>query len=228
MGAGTSSLFQRPRSSSVLVVGLDCAGKTTMVYSLSKQVKFSMPTLGFTVEEVDVKTRMNLVNVTAYDVGGRENLRPLYRHFYTKTDAMIFVVDCNDRDRVNEVELQLRRILQEDDLIGKPLLVFANKQDLRGAMSGRELVGKLGLHGIRDRKWFVQESTMTTTEGLYEGLEWLLSTLHAPPRRLREANLQDRREAVLKAKDEGAEEVDDVSTADTESAYRDESPLKAT
>ena len=44
---------------------------------------------------------------------------------------MIFVVDCNDRDRVNEVELQLRRILQEDDLIGKPLLVFANKQDYK-------------------------------------------------------------------------------------------------
>ena len=58
----------------MLVVGLDCAGKTTMVYSLSKQVKFSMPTLGFTVEEVEVKTRMNLAvwrRVGNWEVGAR-------------------------------------------------------------------------------------------------------------------------------------------------------------
>ena len=213
MGAATSSLFNRRRSNSVLVLGLDSAGKTTMAYALTSKVEMSIPTIGFNVAQAEVKTQMNVVNMTCWDVGGRDKLRPLWRHFYQNQDAIIFVVDCQDFDRIDEVEREIRQAVQEDMLIGKPLLIYANKQDLPGAMSSQELIEKLGLHGIRDRKWHVQESTMTTKQGLYEGLDWLLSTINGT---------HDVPSSSLTPEAKAAkEERDDASTADTESAYRD-------
>ncbi|CAJ1430377.1 unnamed protein product [Effrenium voratum] len=128
-----------------------------MVYALKPpKVEMSIPTIGFTVEQAEVKTQMNVVNMTSWDVGGREKLRVVWHHFYQNQDAIIFVVDSRDFDRIDEVEREIRQVVQEDMLIGKPLLIYANKQDLPGAMSSQELIEKLGLHGIRDRKWHVQ------------------------------------------------------------------------
>ena len=59
------------------------------------------------------------------------------------------------------------------------LLVFANKQDLPNAMNAAEVTDKLGLHSLRQRRWYVQAACATTGHGMYEGLDWLSEKLGA-------------------------------------------------
>ena len=112
------------------------------------------------------------------DVGGQDKIRPLWRHYYQNTQGVIFVVDSNDRDRVGEARDELHRMLNEDELREAILLVFANKQDLPNAMNAAEITDKLGLHSLRQRNWYIQSTCATTGDGLYEGLDWLSSSLH--------------------------------------------------
>jgi signal recognition particle receptor subunit beta len=80
-------------------------------------------------------------------------------HFSTdfqNTQGIIFVVDSNDRERVSEAREELQRMLNEDELRDALLLVFANKQDLPNAMNAAEITDKLGLHGLRQRTWYIQ------------------------------------------------------------------------
>ena len=68
--------------------------------------------------------------------------RPLWRHYYQNTDVLIFVVDSNDRERMDECKDELSRFLREDELRDCCLLVMANKQDLPNAMSLQEITEK--------------------------------------------------------------------------------------
>ena len=133
----------------------------------------SIPTIGFNVETVEYKN----ISFTVWDVGGQDKIRPLWRHYYQNTQGVIFVVDSNDRDRVGEARDELHRMLNEDELREAMLLVFANKQDLPNAMNAAEITDKLGLHSLRQRGWYIQSTCATTGDGLYEGLDWLSSSL---------------------------------------------------
>jgi len=158
----------------LLMVGLDAAGKTTVLYKLKLgDVVTTIPTIGFNVETVEYKN----VNFTTWDVGGRDKIRPLWRHYFQNTSALIFVVDSNDRERISDASEELARMLKEEELRDAALLVLANKQDLPNAMSQAEVTDKLGLHSLRSRKWFIQGTCATSGDGLYEGLDWLSSTL---------------------------------------------------
>ena len=64
------------------------------------------------------------------DVGGQDKIRPLWRHYYTGTQGLIFVVDCADRDRIDEARQELHRIINDREMRDAIILVFANKQDL--------------------------------------------------------------------------------------------------
>lgn len=68
--------------------------------------------------------------ITSQDVGGQDKIRPLWRHYYTGTQGLIFVVDCADRDRVDEARQELHRIINDREMRDAIILVFANKQDL--------------------------------------------------------------------------------------------------
>merc|ERR1712018_446940 len=95
----------------------------------------------------------------------------------TNTNGLIFVVDSNDRDRIEDAREELFKMLNEDEMRDVVLLVFANKQDLPNVMTADEMTQKLGLHDIRNRQWFIQSACATTGDGLYEGLDWLSRTL---------------------------------------------------
>lgn len=64
------------------------------------------------------------------DVGGQDKIRPLWRHYYTGTQGLIFVVDCADRDRIDEARQELHRIVNDREMKDAIILIFANKQDL--------------------------------------------------------------------------------------------------
>ncbi|CAI9276742.1 ADP-ribosylation factor 1 isoform X2 [Lactuca sativa] len=158
----------------ILMVGLDAAGKTTILYKLKLgEIVTTIPTIGFNVETVEYKD----VSFTVWDVGGQDKIRPLWRHYFQNTQGLIFVVDSNDRDRVTEARDELHRMLNEDALREATILVFANKQDLPNAMRVSELTEKLGLHSLRHRRWYMQSTCATSGEGLYEGLDWLSSNI---------------------------------------------------
>jgi len=177
MGLAISALFKRfvgGKDMRILMVGLDAAGKTTILYKLKLgEIVTTIPTIGFNVETVEYKN----IQFTVWDVGGQDKIRPLWRHYFQNTQGIIFVVDSNDRDRVVEAREELQRMLNEDELRDAMLLVFANKQDLPNAMNAAEITDKLGLHSLRQRAWYIQSTCATSGDGLYEGLEWLSNSL---------------------------------------------------
>merc|ERR1712109_300692 len=158
----------------ILMVGLDAAGKTTILYRLRLgEVVTTIPTIGFNVETVEY----NNLSFTVWDVGGQEKIRPLWRHYYNGSNGLIYVVDSNDRDRVEDAREELSKILNEDEMRDAALLVFANKQDLPNSMTAAEVTEKLELHNMRNRQWFIQSACAITGDGLYEGLDWLSRVL---------------------------------------------------
>ncbi|KAH8113223.1 ADP-ribosylation factor Arf1 [Phellopilus nigrolimitatus] len=193
MGLSFSKLFTSllgKKEMRILMVGLDAAGKTTILYKLKLgEIVTTIPTIGmsylglcfkristifmiksgFNVETVEYKN----ISFTVWDVGGQDKIRPLWRHYFQNTQGIIFVVDSNDRERVVEAREELQRMLNEDELRDALLLVFANKQDLPNAMNAAEITDKLGLHGLKQRTWYIQAACATSGDGLYEGLEWL-------------------------------------------------------
>ncbi|KAA0190895.1 ADP-ribosylation factor [Fasciolopsis buskii] len=177
MGQVFASLFSRffgKKEMRILMVGLDAAGKTTILYKLKLgEIVTTIPTIGFNVETVEYKN----ISFTVWDVGGQDKIRPLWRHYFQNTQGLIFVVDSNDHERIGEAREELSRMLNEDELRDAVLLVFANKQDLPQAMTPADVTEKLGLHTLRNRVWFIQATCATGGAGLYEGLDWLSTTL---------------------------------------------------
>uniref|UniRef100_A0A8C2FLN1 ADP-ribosylation factor n=1 Tax=Cyprinus carpio TaxID=7962 RepID=A0A8C2FLN1_CYPCA len=181
MGLTISSIFSRlfgKKQMRILMVGLDAAGKTTILYKLKLgEIVTTIPTIGFNVETVEYKN----ICFTVWDVGGQDKIRPLWRHYFQNTQGLIFVVDSNDRERVAESAEELSKMVSIYlcDLLKweAVVLVFANKQDLPNAMAVSELTDKLGLQSLRSRTWYVQATCATQGTGLYEGLDWLSNEL---------------------------------------------------
>lgn len=154
----------------MLMIGLDAAGKTTILYKLKLgEVVKTVPTIGFNVESVQYKN----ISFNVWDIGGQDKIRALWRHYYEGTQGIIFVVDSNDIDRLPAAKKEIHNVLKEPELAGACLLVFANKQDLPRAASVSKLTEALGLYEVKDRMWHVQPATATTGDGLFEGLEWV-------------------------------------------------------
>lgn len=126
----------------------------------------TIPTVGFNVETVTYKN----VKFNVWDVGGQDKIRPLWRHYFSGTQGLIFVIDSNDRARIDEARQELHRIILDREMKEALLLVFANKQDIPGSMTPTEVTEKLRLGQLKERTWYVVPSCATTGEGLLEGL----------------------------------------------------------
>lgn len=150
----------------------------------------TIPTVGFNVETVTYKnTKFNV-----WDVGGQDKIRPLWRHYFSGapslplfppvnlkinkrkgTQGLIFVIDSNDRERMDEARTELARIIQDREMKDALLLVFANKQDIDGALNPKDVSDVLQLEKVaKNHTWKVEPSCATTGEGIFEGLVCLL------------------------------------------------------
>ena len=160
----------------ILILGLDAAGKTTILHQLEKEEKEKvkiLPTIGFYVESLDYKD-WNFITI---DLGGADKMRLLFRHYYQNTEGIIYVVDSNDRDRIEDAADELKKLLAEEELKECCVLIMANKQDLNGALSIDEVTKALGMESLIGRTWFVQGTSGITGQGLKEGLDWVASVL---------------------------------------------------
>jgi len=153
-----------------------CGATTTRILSLSTTAQLSLCAL----------CRLSITacpcQFVCFDLTSFFSLCPFVFFFFHR--GIIFVVDSNDRDRIDDskdyehsAKEELNRMLSEDELREAALLVFANKQDLPNAMKVQEVTERLGLNKLRLRQWYIQGASAPTGDGLYEGLDWLSNTL---------------------------------------------------
>jgi len=159
----------------ILMLGLDSAGKTTILYRLQiGEVVSTIPTIGFNVETVQYKN----IKFQVWDLGGQSSIRPYWRCYFPNTSAIIYVIDSSDAPRLQTSRSELLTMLSEEELAGVPLLVFCNKQDIEGALKPEEISDQLGLAGgEKGRDWSVRGSCATEGEGIEEGLDWLVNAI---------------------------------------------------
>ncbi|CAG8646675.1 16636_t:CDS:2 [Funneliformis mosseae] len=124
--------------------------------------------IGFNVETVTYKN----IKFQVWDLGGQTSIRPYWRCYYANTDAVIYVVDSVDRDRMGTSKEELHAMLDEEELRDAALLVFANKQDMGGAMTAAEVSDALGLGTLKNRQWSIYKTSAVKGYGLTEGLDW--------------------------------------------------------
>ena len=181
---------RKEREIRVLVVGLDNAGKTTVVKKINgEDISKISPTLGFNISSL----HLNADRLNVWDVGGQKTLRTFWRNYFEKTDALVWVVDSADVARLQDCKNELDAILKEEKLVDASLLVLANKQDVEGAMSGREIAEALGLvssgssnsnsddgnilsgttSNSSKRRWRVQKCSATTGDGILDGFGFI-------------------------------------------------------
>uniref|UniRef100_A0A3B3TM30 ADP-ribosylation factor-like 5C n=1 Tax=Poecilia latipinna TaxID=48699 RepID=A0A3B3TM30_9TELE len=156
----------------VIIVGLDNAGKTTILYQfLTKEAVHTSPTIGSNVEEIVVRNTHFMV----WDIGGQESLRASWYSYYCNTEIVILVVDSTDRERLTVTKEELHRMLAHEELQNAAILVLANKQDIKGSMTAAEISQCLTLDSITTHSWHVQACCALTGEGLPASLDWMKS-----------------------------------------------------
>ncbi|XP_026854136.1 ADP-ribosylation factor-like protein 14 [Electrophorus electricus] len=155
----------------VLLLGLDGAGKSTVLFKLKYNESCqTVPTIGFNVEMIDAKQNKRKIVLTMWDVGGQKKMRVHWRDFYQDTAGLLFVVDCSDRCRLDEAKRELEHALRNEQLRGLPLVIFANKQDVEGAVTATEITERFILRKTcSDRDWFVQPCSAVSGAGLLDG-----------------------------------------------------------
>lgn len=170
-------LKRSEKEARILVLGLDNAGKTTILKKLSDEdLHHIMPTQGFNIKSL----QHNGFKLNVWDIGGQKSIRPYWRNYYENTDALIYVIDSADERRLGtEAAEELASLLEEDKLAGVPTLIFANKQDLLSAKSATEIAAALSLDSLRDRAWQIQPCSAKTGDGLQDGMEWVVGKVGA-------------------------------------------------
>ena len=104
-------------------------------------------------------------------------MRTLCKHYFSKSQALVFVVDSADSDRMEECKEELFSVINDPLLAKAKILIFANKQDLDEANKSREkLESFLGLKEIK-QVWNLQLCSAVSGDGLKEGLDWLSKNL---------------------------------------------------
>ncbi|XP_074803047.1 ADP-ribosylation factor-like protein 6 isoform X2 [Natator depressus] len=165
----------------VLCLGLDNSGKTTIINKLkpsNAQTQDIVPTTGFSIE----KFKTSSLSFTVFDMSGQGRYRNLWEHYYKEGQAIIFVIDSSDKLRMVVAKEELDTLLTHPDIKHRriPILFFANKMDLRDAVSSVKVSQLLSLENIKDKPWHICASDALKGEGLQEGVDWLQAARSLP------------------------------------------------
>jgi ADP-ribosylation factor-like protein 2 len=156
----------------ILILGLDNAGKTTILTSLlGEDITQISPTLGFSIRTV----QFDGFKLDIWDVGGQKTLRSYWRNYFESTDGLIWVVDATDHVRMQDSREALHALLLEERLMGADLLVLANKTDIPGCLTSAQVQSILLLDDIRGHRWRIFEVSAVTGRNIRAGFEYLVS-----------------------------------------------------
>lgn len=160
----------------ILVLGLDNAGKTTVVKSLLKQnIEEISPTVGFNINSME----QDSFTLNIWDVGGQSSLRAFWYNYFEKTDSLIWVVDALALERLHENFEEFRRLLSEDKLTGSSVLIMINKvEEIKDKERLQKVVEtiteNLHLEHIENHNCKVMPVSAFTGYNLEEGIDWLI------------------------------------------------------
>ena len=163
--------FSNQSTLPIIMVGLEGAGKSTILYKIDKYFEPAYPSrLQNTVEIANYRDYL----IRSWNFGTSLLFNEIKLDLKSLSErAIILVIDSSNKSRVEEAKEQLTKLLQEEELNDVPLLVMANKQDISGCLSIEELADKLGLHKITNRLWAIKKIFGLTGDGLSECFDYL-------------------------------------------------------
>ncbi|XP_076825527.1 uncharacterized protein LOC143471066 [Clavelina lepadiformis] len=164
---------------SLMIVGLDNAGKTTAANRVrGASIQHVAPTVGFSPETF----KFGKFNVTLIDLGGGRRIRDIWKNYLAEIHAVIYVVDSSDVERAEESKNELTQLLSNPLVKEKPVLLLANKQDKDGAMGEADVCDLLNLEEIvNDNRCLCKVELITATaqskkdRTLQNAMTWLVN-----------------------------------------------------
>ncbi|OAF67046.1 hypothetical protein A3Q56_05239, partial [Intoshia linei] len=139
----------------IVMVGLDSSGKTCLLQYLSgsTQDNINTPTIGFNVNTVSINKKLNII---LWDLGGQASLRSTWNMFINDISGIIYVIDSCDHNRFELAKNELIMLLEEPKIQTVPVIILANKQDLKYAITVERLKNYLNLYEencFKNRSW---------------------------------------------------------------------------
>mmetsp|Transcript_33686 Transcript_33686/g.73553 ORF Transcript_33686/g.73553 Transcript_33686/m.73553 type:complete len:319 (-) Transcript_33686:280-1236(-) len=207
---------RKDRMLTLVLVGLDNAGKSTLLANLRGVAQDNVtPTWGFNSESLmDGKVKMDI-----YDLGGGKNIRKIWERYYAEVHGAVYVIDAADKERLEEAKNELLQMLRDAHVSGKPVLIFANKQDLPAALGAADIAAALDLSSIEKTRYQIVPCTARTPEGaqddpaLRKGVKWLIQQIESDYSKLavrveqeaaKQREEEERKKAERKARVEAA------------------------
>lgn len=174
------------KSGKLVFLGLDNAGKTTLLHMLKDdRLAQPVPTLHPTSEELTLGN----IKFTTFDLGGHAQVRKVWKEYFPAVDAIVFLIDVWDRNRLFESKAELDSILTDEQLMNCPVLILGNKIDKIGALGEQDVRQAFNLNGLTTGKGNVARTeingrpmelfmcSVLKREGYGEAFRWLAQYL---------------------------------------------------
>ncbi|KAJ7551423.1 hypothetical protein O6H91_06G014900 [Diphasiastrum complanatum] len=170
----------------VLILGIDKAGKTTL---LEKLKTLYSDFEGLPPDRIVPTVGLNIGRIEAYksklifwDLGGQLGLRTIWEKYFEEAHAVLYVIDAANQARFEDAKSALEKVLRHEELKGAPILIFANKQDVEDASSAEEISRYLDLKELNEQLSMVQGVSAHDGTGIKEGIMWLVDAMKTSKR----------------------------------------------